>query len=157
MNTPVEELYASGVVAESDVEDILLLKTDQSAVVSSPRFVAEADGKLNVIVFPAPVMVKSEPEVEVANVAAPLVTCWPAGPTAVISELTVGKQLPFIAKQPAVILTPFAAVVVAPVSVSAPVIVVEALMVEDAEDTKPFVNVRVVVVALPINGYAKFA
>ena len=34
-----------------------------------------------------------------------------------------------------------------------PTIVVEALMVVDAEETKPFVNVSVVVVALPGNAY----
>ena len=49
---------------------------------------------------------------------------------------------------------PFEAEVVARPNVSAPTIVVEALIVEDALETKPLENVRVVVVALLRKGYA---
>ena len=56
------------------VEDILFWKVDQSLEVSTPLFVALADGRLNVMVAPEPVMVKSEPVVEVAKVTAPLNT-----------------------------------------------------------------------------------
>ena len=74
VNAPVEELYASGVVALSDVDDILFWKVDQSLEVRTPRLVADALGRLNVIVLPAPVTVKSLPVVEVAKVTAPLDT-----------------------------------------------------------------------------------
>lgn len=46
----------------------LLLNVVQSAVESSPRFVAEAVGKLNVCVVPVEVIPKSVPVVPVANV-----------------------------------------------------------------------------------------
>ena len=71
--TPVDELYARGAVAESEVLEILLLKTDQSLVESAPLEVAEAVGRLKVMVFPVPVTVKSVPEVEVAKSAVPAV------------------------------------------------------------------------------------
>ena len=81
MNAPVEELYASGVVALKLVDDILLLNVDQSLEVRTPLFVADALGRLNVIVLPVPVTVKSEPFVEVAKVTAgPVVVC-PTGPS----------------------------------------------------------------------------
>ena len=64
------------------------------------------------------------------------------------------RQVPLYARQPFRRLIPFEAEVVAVPKVSAPTIVVEALIVEDAEDTKPLENVSVVVVALLINGYA---
>ena len=82
--TPVEELYVMPDPAESEVLPNLLLKVFQSAEVSLPVFAPDAAGRLKVMVEPEPVMVKSEPTVEVANVTAPLETCWPAGPTAVI-------------------------------------------------------------------------
>ena len=42
MKAPVEELYASGKVAESEVEETLLLKTEKSAVERQPKVAAEA-------------------------------------------------------------------------------------------------------------------
>ena len=87
MNAPVDELYASGVVALSEVEDILFWKVDQSLEVSTPLFVADAEGRLKVMVAPEPVMVKSEPVVEVAKVSAgPVVVC-PTGPSEVSAEV----------------------------------------------------------------------
>ena len=71
VKTPVEELYERGPVALSEVEEILLLNTDQSFEESAPLLVALAVGKLKVMVFPAPVMVKSVPAVEVAKSAVP--------------------------------------------------------------------------------------
>ena len=73
VNTPVVALYASGYVAEREVELILLLKVDQSLDESAPLFVAEAVGRLKVMVAPLPVMVKSVPVVEVASSAVPAV------------------------------------------------------------------------------------
>ena len=56
-------------VAELMVRDeILLLKVVQSAEVSSPRFEAEAEGKLKAIVFVLVEIEKSVPEVEEAKV-----------------------------------------------------------------------------------------
>ena len=78
--TPVEELYAMPAPAESDVEEILLLKVDQSAAVSLPVFEEDAIGRLNVIVSADAVTVKSLPEVEVANVMDVPDCSWPAGP-----------------------------------------------------------------------------
>ena len=138
--TPVEELYEIAFVPESEVEDILFWKMLQSAEVSLPCVVADAEGKLNVIVAPEPVMVKSEPEVEVAKLTGPKVTCWFAGPTAVMVPPPAAKHVPLSEKQPVAILIPFAAVVVAPVRVSAPVIVVDALIVEEAFAIKPPVS-----------------
>ena len=68
-------MYASGVVAESDVEEILLLKVVQSADESRPRAVFAAVGMLKVIVWPEPVIVKSLPVVEVAKSTEPEETC----------------------------------------------------------------------------------
>jgi hypothetical protein len=68
VKTPVELLYASGYEALSDVEEILLLKSDQSVVESKPLFEAEAEGRLNVMTFPVAVTVKSVPVVEEAMV-----------------------------------------------------------------------------------------
>ena len=50
--TPVEELYETPAPDESEVEDILLLNVPQSVDVSTPRFVADAVGKLKVICWP---------------------------------------------------------------------------------------------------------
>ena len=66
---------------ESEVEEILLLKPVKSALVRRPRLVAEAEGILKVMVFPAAVTVKSVPVVEEAMVTVPVCVC-PAGPTA---------------------------------------------------------------------------
>ena len=52
------------------VEEILFWKVFQSAEVSLPFVLVEAAGRLNVMVLPLPVMVKSEPVVEVAKVTA---------------------------------------------------------------------------------------
>ena len=71
LNKPVPELYDNGALAPRLDDETLLLNVLQSLLVSTPRFVAEALGRLKVIVLPAPVMVKSEPVVEVANNAAP--------------------------------------------------------------------------------------
>ena len=71
VKAPVEELYASGADAESDDEEILLLKVDQSVEVRTPRLVADALGRLKLIVLPVFVIVKSEPLVVVAKVSAP--------------------------------------------------------------------------------------
>ena len=57
-------------------------------------------------------------------------------------------QVPLTAKQPCERSIPFCAVVVAVPSVRAPVIVVEALIVVDADETNPLASVSVVVVAL---------
>ena len=122
------------------VDEILFWKVFQSADASLPCVVAEAEGKLNVMVAPEPVMVKSEPVVEVAKLTGPKVTCWFAGPTAVIVPPPAAKHVPLSEKQPVAILIPFTAVVVAPVSVSAPVIVVDALIVEEAFAIKPPVS-----------------
>ena len=143
--------------AESEVLPSLLLKVFQSAEVSLPLLALEAKGRLKVIVWPEPVTVKSEPTVDVAKATAPLLTAWPVGPIEVMRELTDGRHEPLTAKHPAVMFTPFDAEVVAVPSVNAPVIVVEALIVDEAEDTKPFESVSVVVVALPGKRYAKFA
>ena len=47
--TPVDELYAIPAPPASEVEEIFLLKTDQSAVVRRPRLAADADGRLKVV------------------------------------------------------------------------------------------------------------
>ena len=104
---------------ESEVDDILLLKFVKSAEVRRPRLVSEADGMLNAMVWPLPVMVKSLPVVDVAKSTEPEDTCCPSGPTAEMSELAEGKHVPLIEKQPVVMLTPLLAVV-EPVKVSAP-------------------------------------
>ena len=70
--TPVEELYAIPLPAESDEDEILLLKTLQSAEVSLPVFAADAFGRLKIVCWPELVIVKSVPVVLVANVMAPL-------------------------------------------------------------------------------------
>ena len=72
VKTPVALLYARGYVAESDVEEILLLKVDQSLEDRAPRAVAEAVGRLKVKVPPLLVIEKSVPVVEVARVRAPV-------------------------------------------------------------------------------------
>ena len=82
--TPVEELYASGYTAESEVELILFWKTLQSEEVRRPRAAAEALGRLKVRTSPEAVMLKSEPEVEDARVWVEPVWYWPAGPMAVM-------------------------------------------------------------------------
>ena len=51
------------------------MKVDQSDDVRTPLFVALAEGRLKVMVWPEPVMVKSEPAVEVAKRTEPVVTC----------------------------------------------------------------------------------
>ncbi|MDE2079069.1 MAG: hypothetical protein KGI73_01640, partial [Patescibacteria group bacterium] len=51
-NAPEELLYASGKVAESEVEETLLLNVVQSVEERRPRFVAEAVGRLRVSVLP---------------------------------------------------------------------------------------------------------
>ena len=81
--TPVAWLYAMPVPALSEVEEILFWKVFQSAEVNLPLVFVEAVGRLNVMVEPEPVTVKSDPAVEVANVTAgPVVVC-PVGPTEV--------------------------------------------------------------------------
>ena len=71
--TPVPLAYEIPVPPERDVEEILLLNTDQSLDESAPLLVADAVGKLKVMVAPEPVMVKSVPVVEVAKSAVPAV------------------------------------------------------------------------------------
>jgi hypothetical protein len=83
LKAPVPLSYASGYWAESEVEEILLLKVVQSVEERRPRAEAEAVGRLKVRVLAAPVTLKSVPVVEVASRTAPLVTCWPVGPMAV--------------------------------------------------------------------------
>ena len=63
VKAPVALLYASGKTAESDEEEILLLKALQSADVRRPRLVADALGRLKVTVPPDAVTVKSVPVV----------------------------------------------------------------------------------------------
>jgi hypothetical protein len=75
VKAPVEELYVRGAEALREVLEILFWKTLQSDEVRRPRAEAEALGRLKVSVFPAPVIVKSVPEVEEARVTAPLPTC----------------------------------------------------------------------------------
>ena len=70
--TPVEELYAMPLPAESEVEDSLLLNVVQSAEVRRPRAVADAFGMLKIVCWPLLVMVKSLPVVDVAKVTAPV-------------------------------------------------------------------------------------
>jgi hypothetical protein len=70
-------LYASGAVAERDVEEILLLKVVQSVDERRPRADADAVGMLKVMVFAAAVMVKSVPVVEVARIWVLPVWVWP--------------------------------------------------------------------------------
>ena len=70
---PVLELYDKGADALRLVEETLLLKSDQSLDERAPLNVADAVGKLKVMVAPEPVMVKSVPVVEVANSAVPVV------------------------------------------------------------------------------------
>ena len=72
VNAPVLLLYARGADAESEEEEILFWKVDQSVDVSTPRFVADAEGRLKMVCCPELVMVKSTPLVVVANVIAPL-------------------------------------------------------------------------------------
>jgi len=71
VKAPVEELYARGAEAESDVEEILLLNMVKSLAASAPRTAVDAVGRLNVIVFEDAVIVKSLPAVEVARVCVP--------------------------------------------------------------------------------------
>ena len=92
--TPVELLYAIPVPALSEVEPSLPLKVDQSDDVRTPLFVALAEGRLNVMVWPDPVIVKSLPVVDVAKRTEPEVTCWPVGPIAEMSEDADGRQVP---------------------------------------------------------------
>ena len=79
---------------ESEVEEILFWKTLQSADVRRPRFVADADGMLKVIMFPAAVIVKSVPVVDVASVCVPPDWSWPAGPMDVMPEPLVESVVP---------------------------------------------------------------
>ena len=69
--TPVLELYEIPAPPESEEEEILLLKTLQSVLESSPRLSVEAVGRLKIVCWPALVMVKSVPLVLVAKVTAP--------------------------------------------------------------------------------------
>ena len=55
----------------------LALNVVQSELERSPRFEAEAVGRLNVRVLPEPVMLKSVPVVEEAMMSAPLVSAEP--------------------------------------------------------------------------------
>ena len=70
--TPVDELYAIPAPPLSEVDEILLLNTDQSALVSAPRAAADALGRLKIVCWPELVIVKSVPVVLVAKVMAPL-------------------------------------------------------------------------------------
>ena len=70
------------------------MKSDQSEDERSPRFAADADGTLKVMVLPAPVMVKSEPEVDVANVMVEPFCVWPAGPIALMLPDPEPQSLP---------------------------------------------------------------
>ena len=65
---PVLELYDKGADALSEVEEILLLNSDQSFNERAPLAVADAVGRLKVMVLLAAVMVKSVPVVEVASI-----------------------------------------------------------------------------------------
>ena len=68
-------------------KDDLLLKVVQSAEERSPRLVAEADGRLKVMVSPDPVMVKSVPLVDEAKVVVGPSEVWLSGPMAVMAEV----------------------------------------------------------------------
>ena len=61
-------MYEITEAPESDELEILLLKIDQSVDESFPFAVRDANGRLNVWVFPDAVIVKSVPVVEVARV-----------------------------------------------------------------------------------------
>ncbi len=89
LNTPVDELNASGYVADKEVELILLLKRLQSVEVRSPRLEADADGRLKVKTPPLLVMEKSLPVVEVASVMAPT---WPV-PYVCATEVTAPEEV----------------------------------------------------------------
>lgn len=67
-----ERRAASLAEVSREVEEILLLKTDQSLEVRRPRAEAEAEGKLKVRVAPEPVIAKSVPLEEEATVRAPV-------------------------------------------------------------------------------------
>lgn len=67
--------------------DSLELNVVQSEVESSPLFEALAVGRLKVMVEPEPVMVKSVPVVDDANVTAGPVVVWPVGPIDVRAEV----------------------------------------------------------------------
>ena len=122
VKAPVEELYASGADAESDDEEILLLNVAQSEDVSTPRFVAEEEGRLKMVCWPELVMVKSLPTVEVAKVTAPLLVVEKPVPMPVIEPEPPPAlmQVPLTAKQPVAKLIPFTAVVVPPLRASTP-------------------------------------
>ena len=62
------ELYDKGAEALKLVEEILLLKVVKSVDERAPLAVAEAVGRLKVMVLLAAVMVKSVPVVEVASI-----------------------------------------------------------------------------------------
>ena len=86
----------------------LLLKVVKSAEARSPRFEAEADGKLKVKTFPEPVTVKSVPVVELAIVIdGPVCTC-PVGPTPVRDPLP--RHEPLTKTQPELKTIPLAKV-----------------------------------------------
>ncbi len=78
-------------------EPSLLLKVVYAVGVRRPRAVSEDDGRLNVRVPVVPVMVKSEPMVEVAMmIVGPFWVC-PVGPMAVIPpNPAADKQEPLI-------------------------------------------------------------
>lgn len=86
---PVSSVMSEANSAEVSMEVllILLLKTAQSVAVSLPVLVADAIGKLKVIVSPEAVMVKSLPFVEVANVTEVPDCREPAGPIDVMPPL----------------------------------------------------------------------
>jgi len=66
------------------------LKVDQSVVERKPRFDADAVGALKVIVSPDPVIVKSVPVVDVANVVVGPSDVCPVGPIALIAAVDAG-------------------------------------------------------------------
>ena len=74
-------------VAESDDDEIFCENTVQSAEESNPRFDPDAVGRLNVMVSPEPVMVKSVPLVDVAKVVVGPSDVWFRGPMAVMADV----------------------------------------------------------------------
>ena len=99
MNAPVPLLYERGALAESEVEEILLLKRLQSVAVRSPRALRDAEGILNENVPPELVTLKSEPVVEVAIVIAPVCAepkeCWSEDTPFCMDEVATQVGTPF--------------------------------------------------------------
>ena len=92
LNAPVELLYASGKEAESEDDEILLLKSDQSEEVSKPRAEAEADGMLSVSVPPK---TAGEPETLMSTPDEPVARAMVLAERRFVPIVVVEITLPF--------------------------------------------------------------